>query len=179
MRIDEIIADPTPTMGTWYHATRHIRLKSILATGLRPSRRRQWKNKLGGRLGETGMVYLMSTMDAAIHFAAKLEWELKDAKKNDVQIDIITVQGEIPVQQDPHIESQMNGNTWFMTPMHIPPEMIKQVTPLTLQMTRDYIARRDGRPTDAELAAQEAEPQQPASRFTAASRDDALAAKQT
>jgi hypothetical protein len=114
--------------------------------GIVPSRRRQWKNYMGARLGETKMIYLFSNFDSAIHFAAKLEWGLKSEKRKVTQVDILELQTDAPVKPDDNIEGQLDGRrgTWWKTSYPIPPQAIVRVIPLTLQMTRDFIARRDG-----------------------------------
>src|SRR3954466_9897174 len=79
-------------MATYWHVTPHTRLRKILAMGILPSRRRQWPNYMGTRLGQTGMVYLFSNIDSAIHFASKLEWGLKAEKRKSTQVDILELQ---------------------------------------------------------------------------------------
>ncbi len=153
MKIAEILA-PGPLfeynpgeMRTYWHVTPDTRLKSIMAQGIVPSRRRQWKNYMGARLGETKMVYLFSNFDSAIQFAAKLEWGLKSEKRRNTKVDILELQTDAPVAPDDNIEGQLDGRggTWWKTSRPIPPQSIVKVIPLTLQMTRDFIARRDGR----------------------------------
>jgi hypothetical protein len=149
MKILEVIAltdhnggMPQPT--TFWHVTPHTRLKSIFEKGLLPSRRRQWSNHVGGRLGETKMIYLFSDFDSAINLAARLEWGLKSGNRKVPQVDILEIRGNIPVTPDDNIEAQLaGGGKWWKTRYAIPPQMIVNVIPLTLPMTRDYIARRD------------------------------------
>lgn len=155
MKIVEITTAP---MRTYWHVTPHTRLKSIMQDGIRPSRRRQWKNYLGARLGQTGMVYMFTNFDSAIQFGAKLEWSLKMEKRRVTQVDILEVQTNAPTENDMNVEAQLDGvGKWVMTPSAIPPSQIIKVIPLTLQMTRDFIARRDGRsPAGQENAPQPA-----------------------
>ncbi len=134
-------------MTTYYHVTPHTRLRSILQKGILPSRRRQWQNYMGSRLGQTGMVYLFNNFDSAIQVAAKLEWGLKSEKRKITAVDILELQTDAPVEDDDNIEAQMDGKgKWLKTPTVIPPTAIKQIIPLTLQMTRDFIARRNAPP---------------------------------
>jgi hypothetical protein len=159
MRINEVIApQPTPTPTTFWHVTPHTRLKSIMSEGIRPSRRRQWTNHVGGRLGQTGMVYLFANFDSAIQLAARLEWGLMSEKRKITQVDILEIQGNFPVEPDPNIEAQLDGTgKWWMTPKLISPTAIKRVIPLTLEMKREFIARRDGRLPVAQQLGQDAQ----------------------
>lgn len=135
-------------MQTYYHVTPDTRLKKIMMMGIKPSRRRQWSNHMGARLGQTGMVYLFTDLDQAIRFAAKLEWGLKSEKRKATNVDILELITNAPVEPDDNIEAQLDGGGhWWKTKHLIPPQAIRRVIPLTRDMTRDYIARRD-RPAD-------------------------------
>jgi hypothetical protein len=149
MKIVEITSLVEYTVGMttrYYHVTPHTRLKSILQQGILPSRRRQWKNYMGTQLGETKMVYLFNNLDSAIQFAAKLEWGLISEKRKVTAVDILEIQANLPVEADMNIEAQMDGaGKWLKTNRPVPAAAIRRVIPLTLDMKRDFIARRDGR----------------------------------
>ena len=112
MKLVEVL---TPNR-TYWHVTPHTRLQKIMAMGIVPSRRRQWKNHAGGRLGQTKMIYLFSNFDAAIRFAAKLEWGLKSEGRKSTQVDILEMTTNVPVKPDDHIEAQLEGGGWWRTP---------------------------------------------------------------
>lgn len=135
-------AEPAP-FRTFYHCTPHTRVASILRTGLGLGRRRQWKNVMGRTLGSVQHVYLFSDLDAAIQLAARLEWGMISLNRRSTQIDILEIHTDAPVVPDPNLESQLRPGTWWMTDHEIPPDQIVKVIPLTLQMKRDFIARRD------------------------------------
>jgi len=130
---------------TYYHVTPDTRLKKIMMMGIKPSRRRQWSNHMGARLGQTGMVYLFTDLDQAIRFAAKLQWGLKSEKRKSTDVDILELITNAPVEPDDNIEAQLEGGGhWWKTKHLIPPQAIRRVIPLTGEMTRDLIARRNG-----------------------------------
>jgi len=106
--------------------------------------RRQWSNKFGAKLGQK-KIYLFSDLDAAIQMASRVEWGLKSEKRRNTQADIIELETAVPVEPDPHVESQIAPGKWWMTSEPIPPDAIRRVIPLTSQMKQDFIARRDGR----------------------------------
>lgn len=125
----------------YWHITPHTRTPKILKDGIQPGKRPQWKNVFGGRQGHRGFIYIFSSFDMAIQFASRLEWEIRDAKNN--AVDIIEVDVEFDVEEDPHSENHMNGKTWWRTPHAIQPDSIRKVIPLTLKMRQDFIARRN------------------------------------
>jgi hypothetical protein len=124
---------------TYYHVTPHSRTPKILKEGLVTGKPRMWKNQLGKSIGEKNRIYLFSDLDSAIQFAFRYQWDTKKPA------DILRIEVDIPdLETDPHVESQMNGGKWKMTSQSIPPDKIKEVIPLTQEMVRDFIKRRDG-----------------------------------
>lgn len=100
---------------------------------------------MGARVGETKKVYLFDNFDSAIQFAARLEWGLAGEKRKVTQVDILEIQTDVPLEPDDHIESQLDPHgKWWKTSKPIPPNAIVNITPLSGQMKKDYIARRDG-----------------------------------
>lgn len=153
MKIMEVISAPAPQITTFWHVTPHTRLKSIMTQGLVPSRRRQWKNVMGARVGETKKVYLFDNFDSAVQFASRLEWGLAGEKRKVTQVDILELQTDVPLEPDDHIESQLDPHgQWWKTAKPIPPNAIVKITPLTREMKKDYIARRDGKTAEPSVA---------------------------
>jgi hypothetical protein len=106
-----------------------------------PGKKSQWNNAYGATLGSRKKIYLFSSLDPAIQLASRMEWGIKKP------VDILVIEFTPPdLEPDPSLEANMeHPGTWWMTSTVVPPTAIKQVLPLTMEMKRDYIKRRDAR----------------------------------
>jgi hypothetical protein len=68
-------------MITLYHTTLAARVSSIVQDGLRPGRRPQWRNAMGGRIVDPTRLYAWTLESSALLWAAKMRWEFGPAIK--------------------------------------------------------------------------------------------------
>lgn len=122
-----------------YHVTDSRKVPAILRQGLKTGKPQTWSNRFGVKQGSRKHLYVFSSYDEAIRMAARAEY---DSKQPQTVLHIGLVPDDLV--PDPHWESQLQPGTWWMTTQEIAPELIVKAEPLTLQMKRDYIKRRDG-----------------------------------
>lgn len=124
----------TASIPRYYHVTLASRVPSIQHEGLVGGKRRLWKNRAGGTMGERGAIYLFSDPTVAVRWAAHMEWEMKKP------IVILTVEPTGELHPDPRIGLHAPMGTAWMTFSPIPPENITSITPLTLALKRQIVA---------------------------------------
>lgn len=125
--------------GVFYHVTFRKHMASIADIGLVTGRRRVWNNAFGAKLGERGAIYLFSSLDAAVRWAAKMDF---DFRKGDKRPGIVILKIENPpgkiVPDDAMGLHASRGSTW-MTATPIPPSCITKTIPLTDNLIRSVV----------------------------------------
>lgn len=139
---DKIDEEITPTKMTsdnhYYHVTPSSRVPKILSNGIESGHKAQWNNAFGKKLGDRNKVYMFSDFTMAVRWAHKMQFDMKKP------ISILVIDSPPGnIKNDNHVEAQMNGNSWYTTDETIPPSCIKNVYPLTLEMTRAVV--KDGK----------------------------------
>ena len=118
--------------GIHYHCTTLDRMPSIRREGLVTGKRRRWSNTYGMKLGHPKSVYLLSDFDAAVRWAAKMEFDLG---KPVCLIRVRTPEGLVPDEQF----EQTRGPFSFRSGTGVPPDGILSTFPLTPELRREAV----------------------------------------
>ena len=121
----------------YYHTTLKSRIAKIKKEGLLIGKRRLWNNAFGAKLGNNKQLYLFSSFDEAIQWAGKMEWHLE---QKIVIIELENLKNTLP---DNNGEMQLSYKTACSIDYNISKNGIKKIIPLTLELTRAFIKRRD------------------------------------
>lgn len=136
----------------YYHVTTQPRLNSIMHHGIQPGHKRRWKNKYGGKLGDTRYVYIVSDYKEAVRWASKVQWELGGGDRAKAPGIVILCLKNVPgeIEPDPSPEGQLSHQgTWYQVAATIPPQCIMKVVSLTIPLIRSLItADRQEQPLD-------------------------------
>lgn len=132
--------ESNPRARKLYHVTTAENADSILQQGILAMHPTRWKTRAGKRYGG-GEIYAMESLPDAIRWASRMDWESNQALGSG-NIVIVTFVDSEPwhVDEADPLSQLSYEKRWLKKEGHVPPENIREISPLTEDMARTISA---------------------------------------